>query len=418
MRRKRELGQVVMIYGSTNDPAASNMQPVGWCLDAWSRGADGVLPWQTVGDDAAWAKADPLALFYPGGPAGLDGPAPSVRLKAYLRGQQDVEYLTLLARLQKRSPLELGPAVRDALKLAGVRKGTGFTGGEDAGIIDFGNLKPQAAWALRVRVGEVLSAAKPPAERRLVDFRTPARDPSKGKGGYVSTGPIAEPERPTFTGGAPVARAEPAPAKPGAVKVLRGPEVTIDAVIDPTQPTANSGDVGRENRLFRNDSASAMLVRFDVAKLAVPRTVKVRRATLSLYVWDPASRGRSRVVALPVLDDWDEAGVAWATSAKGKPWGGGNDGFDAARDAGPAAGGAIVEPEQGSDLADPPVEVRIDVTDLVAGWLAGKTPNHGVAVMPLADRAVDEGESVRFQVYASEHRDARYTPKLEVELEP
>lgn len=198
MRRKRELGQVVMVYGSTNDPVASNMQPVGWCIDAWSRGADGVLPWQTVGEDASWAKADPLALFYPGGPAGLDGPVPSIRLKAYLRGQQDVEYLTLLSRLEKRSPLELGPSVRDALKLAGVRKGTGFTGGEDAGIIDYGNLKPQDAWALRVRLGEVLSAAKPPPEKRLVNFRTPRRDPAAGKGGYVSTRPIAEPQRPPF----------------------------------------------------------------------------------------------------------------------------------------------------------------------------------------------------------------------------
>ena len=202
-RRKSALRQVVVIYGSTNDPAASNMQPVGWCLDAWSRGADGVLPWQTVGEDASWKTADPLSLFYPGKFAGLDGPTPSVRLKAYLRGQQDVEYLTLLARLQKRSPLELGPAVREALKLAGVRRGTGFAGGEDAGIIDFGDLKPQAAWALRVRVGEALSAARPAPQRRLVDFRTPRRDPAAGRGGYVSTGPIAEPERPPFTAGTP-----------------------------------------------------------------------------------------------------------------------------------------------------------------------------------------------------------------------
>ena len=93
--------------------------------------------------------------------------------------------------------------------------------------------------------------------------------------------------------------------------------------------------------------------------------------------------------------------------------------FDAARDAGPVAGSAVVEPERGgSDLADPPVEVRIDVTPLCRAWLAGTAENHGLVVMPVADRAVDEGESARFQVFASEHREVSYTPRLEVELEP
>ena len=43
----------------------SNLQPVGWCLDAWTLGADGVLPWQTVGTPNSWQQADELALFYP-----------------------------------------------------------------------------------------------------------------------------------------------------------------------------------------------------------------------------------------------------------------------------------------------------------------------------------------------------------------
>ena len=48
--RKRTFGEIVLEYGSTNPIEGSNLQPVAWCLDAWSLGADGVLPWQTVGN--------------------------------------------------------------------------------------------------------------------------------------------------------------------------------------------------------------------------------------------------------------------------------------------------------------------------------------------------------------------------------
>src|SRR4029077_11602185 len=44
--RKRVLGEIVLEYGSTNSIDGSNVQPVAWCLDAWSLGADGIIPWQ------------------------------------------------------------------------------------------------------------------------------------------------------------------------------------------------------------------------------------------------------------------------------------------------------------------------------------------------------------------------------------
>ena len=64
--RKRALGEIVLEYGSTNPIEGSNLQPVGWCLDTWSLGADGVIPWQTLGNADSWRQADELALFYPG----------------------------------------------------------------------------------------------------------------------------------------------------------------------------------------------------------------------------------------------------------------------------------------------------------------------------------------------------------------
>ena len=71
-----------------------------------------------------------------------EGPIPSIRLKAYRRGEQDVEYLTLLAQVDGPAALGGGrSACGEALHLAGERKGSGFTGGEDAGVVNFAQLE-------------------------------------------------------------------------------------------------------------------------------------------------------------------------------------------------------------------------------------------------------------------------------------
>ncbi|MFO0925739.1 MAG: DNRLRE domain-containing protein [Gemmataceae bacterium] len=85
-------------------------------------------------------------------------------------------------------------------------------------------------------------------------------------------------------------------------------------------------------------------------------------------------------------------------------------------DAGPPGPTTIVEPDQGSDTVDPPLEYRVDVTEAVRGWLAGERPNHGVALAPVPDRATDEGHHTRFQVYAREHQNGRHAPRLTVQI--
>ena len=139
----------------------------------------------------SWKKADELSLFYPGRDA-QEGPVPSIRLKAYRRGQQDVEYLTLLGQVKGEPRWAVGERVREALHLTGEHK---IAGGEDAGVVNFARLKPQELWALRVQVGAALSEAAPPAKRRLIDLRTPPRDPAHLSPGYVSVGegPAAAP---------------------------------------------------------------------------------------------------------------------------------------------------------------------------------------------------------------------------------
>jgi hypothetical protein len=178
MDRKAAEGQIVLEYSSSNAIEDPNVQPAGWCLDAWSLGCDGVVPWQTVGNADSWIKADQLALFYPGRGGRETGPIPSIRLKAYRRGQQDVEYLTWLAKVENEPRWAIGQRVRETLHLAPEQRGTGFQG-EDAGVIHFSQLKPQDLWALRVRVGRAISDAHPAPQRRLIEWKTPPRDPSK-----------------------------------------------------------------------------------------------------------------------------------------------------------------------------------------------------------------------------------------------
>lgn len=177
MDRKDEQKQVVIEYGSANNIEESNVQPLAWSIDAWTLGADGVLPWQTVGNDDSWKKADPLSLFYPGRNGGL--PLPSVRLKAFRRGQQDVEYVTLLAKMSQKPRGAVAKEVREHLRLSGQRGSSGLPAVEDAGTVRYGRMSPGDFWALRVRIGEALSALRPTPLNELVEFRTPLRDPSK-----------------------------------------------------------------------------------------------------------------------------------------------------------------------------------------------------------------------------------------------
>lgn len=87
----RRDGTLLFRYAEAPAPGEDASVLVAWCLESFALGADGVIPWQTIGTDASWTRADPLALLYPGGPAGIEGPVASVRLKALRRGQQMVE---------------------------------------------------------------------------------------------------------------------------------------------------------------------------------------------------------------------------------------------------------------------------------------------------------------------------------------
>ena len=98
----------------------------------------------------------------------------------------------------------------------------------------------------------------------------------------------------------------------------------------------------------------------------------------------------------------------------GKSWQG-SENFMLDADAGPAGPPVVVDPEDGSDTVDPPTEYLLDVTNLMRTWLDGKSPNHGLAIAPVIDPAIDQGTHARFQIFSSEHTQKQYTPKLSVD---
>jgi serine/threonine protein kinase len=197
--------------------------------------------------------------------------------------------------------------------------------------------------------------------------------------------------------------------------VLQGGPGVRDALINFSEPSRRFGDVAQDNAIRRAQQCNAFLVRFDLAKLELPPEPRVEKATVSFFVWDPSSGGKTKVCAFPLKTAWDEATVCWREPAAGKSWKGG-DGFSFSADTGPPGPAVVVSPEQGSDTADPPLEYQLDVTDIVRSWLNHGAPNDGLAIAPVIDPSVDQGILSRFQVFGTEHDPGLYTPRLTVQV--
>lgn len=121
------------------------------------------------GGKNCWKKAEQTSLFYPH----PDGPKPSVRLKAFTRGQQDVEYLTLLCDVYNSPRYAVADWLNKMIDLKG-RVYRSFQG--DAGTVKFDKIDTTILWEIRHRVGEMLSSKAPGYKRSLVDWETPAWD--------------------------------------------------------------------------------------------------------------------------------------------------------------------------------------------------------------------------------------------------
>ena len=151
MDRKFRFGQELVVYGGNNPIGKSNATAVAWSWDAWTSGADGVLPWQTIGTENSWKQADELSLFYPSQDPNVAGPFPSIRLKAYCYGQQDVEVLKLLAEKSGLDRYRFGQKLRQSLKLNSQDKAEGNYA-EPATWSDYGSLTPEMLHNWRVQL--------------------------------------------------------------------------------------------------------------------------------------------------------------------------------------------------------------------------------------------------------------------------
>lgn len=168
--RKSRWGQMTLFYGSAAAPG-NLIQPAAWSLEAWCLGADGVLPWQTIGTDDSWRKKDPLALFYPT----PDGPVPSLRLKSFRWAQQLIEYLTIHSAVSGISRDALADAVRQA---AGLRAKLVKADDADAGTSEYASVTAATLTDLRNRLGQSLDRAAPAPRPQWHTFEPPVHNPA------------------------------------------------------------------------------------------------------------------------------------------------------------------------------------------------------------------------------------------------
>ena len=140
-------------YASTNHPRDTNVSMRAWCWRVWLNGGDGLLPWNAVRGAAAWDRAEPLTVFYPGTKFGKNEPFGSLRLKAYRRGQQDIEYLMLLAQQRGWDRDAVTVAMGKALDLSGT---VDATSEEDAGTVGFRNVKDAQLDEFRLRAAQAV----------------------------------------------------------------------------------------------------------------------------------------------------------------------------------------------------------------------------------------------------------------------
>jgi hypothetical protein len=153
LQDRNRFGKELWNYASTNHPRDTNVMLRAWAWRVWLNGGDGLLPWLATRTQGAWEKAEPLTVFYSGDKFGQTEPFASLRLKAYRRGQQDMEYLNLLAHAKGWSRDVLTRAVRDALDLSGEVEER-FE--EDAGTMRFGKIRNADLDTLRRRVAAAL----------------------------------------------------------------------------------------------------------------------------------------------------------------------------------------------------------------------------------------------------------------------
>ena len=152
----QETGLKLNTYGSANRDNESNTGSVVWILNAWTNGANAVLPWQTLGSEKALDANDSgigggNALLSPGERFGLDVVG-DMRLKALRDGQQLAEYLTILAERHNLQREQIKAIVHAAVQFGAETR----AGADNADALQFSTLKAWQISELRRRLAELI----------------------------------------------------------------------------------------------------------------------------------------------------------------------------------------------------------------------------------------------------------------------
>ena len=180
-----------------------------------------------------------------------------------------MEYLTLLSQVKGEPRWAVGESVREALRLSGERKGSGFTGGEDAGVDP---LRPAEA------AGRVGAAG---AGGRGAVRGGPAGEAAADRSADAAArpGPTVARLRLRRRGSRrAVDRRRRRAAETGPIKVLQGRDAVRDALIDPKQPDRKlAREAALQRRRARATRAGRSWCDFDLDKLDLPKSARWRR---------------------------------------------------------------------------------------------------------------------------------------------
>jgi hypothetical protein len=142
------------VYGACNQVGASNLESAVWCLKAYVLGANGVLPWNSIGGAQSLTEPEQTALIVPGDLAGYSGPVVSLRVFALRRGAQDVELLRMLAERRGYSREQIGALIAQRVPL-GAQFRQRFA--DEAAALQFESLSGQSIVSLKEGVLLLLS---------------------------------------------------------------------------------------------------------------------------------------------------------------------------------------------------------------------------------------------------------------------
>jgi hypothetical protein len=148
------------VYGAANPATESNTQSVSTLLQVWLHGADGFLPWQTLGNDASLDRNDNVdgsTLLVPGTRFGLPVVG-DIRLKAFRDGQQLIEYLVILADRHQLQREQVRAMLANVVAVSAGR--VDGSSPDDAGAARFSSLQAWQIAALRRQVAELIAGTR------------------------------------------------------------------------------------------------------------------------------------------------------------------------------------------------------------------------------------------------------------------